>query len=289
MTKSKASIIGLIPLLLVGCMHVEVNKSIWVHPGYAVMAPKAMNKLDQGGYTAQSVFFNASDGTRLYGLLITKPKQKVTVLFFTGSGSQTGTDGLGVGKLFEALGVNGLFVDYRGEGGSEGAATASTFKSDALTAYDYLRSQHLTDKTAIVVMGFSVGSFIAPYVAEHRPISGLILVSTATDIRAWAKNQIPWYATPFVRIHIAKSMASSGLNNIKSLQKYRGPLMLIDGSADQITPPRFSTYLFKHSATPSGMKILYISKGKHHGEALEDPGAVKQCKKFINEIVLDHK
>lgn len=64
--------------------------------------------------------------------------------------------------------------------------------------------------------------------------------------------------------------------------------MLLVGSADKITPPRFSTYLFKHSATPQGMKVLYIAKGMHHGEAHDDPGAVEQLKRFINEIVLAH-
>lgn len=123
MTIIKAFIFGLMSLLVLGCTHVNVSPSIWIHPGYAVMASKATDKLDQDGYTAQSVYFNASDGARLYGLLITKPGLKATVLYFTGSGSQTGIDGLEVGKLFETLGVNSLFVDYRGEGGSEGTAT----------------------------------------------------------------------------------------------------------------------------------------------------------------------
>lgn len=275
-------------LALSGCAQFNVNEKIWMHPGYAAMAPKAQKELTDGtGYTLQPVSFPAADGTELHGLLLTRPGNRVTVMFLGGDSFQTGTDGLEAGQLMEGLGVDGLLLDYPGYGESEGKPTLASLKADALTAYDWLHAQPAVAGTAFVVHGFSLGSMLAPYVADQRQLDGLVLESTATDVRDWADNAVPWYAWPFVSIHIDQPLYQ--VDNRAALQAYRGPLFLVVGEADDITPPKFSETLYADSASPAAEKRLYVVKGKDHGSALEDAGAQQQYRQFLDSVVLKGK
>ena len=275
-------------LTLGGCAHFNVTEKIWMYPGYAAMAPKAQKELMDGtGYTLQSVFFPAADGTNLHGILLTRPSNRVTVLFFGGDDFQTGTDGLEAGRLFEELGVDGLMVDYRGYGESEGTPSLDNLKADALTAYDWLHAQPTVTGTSIVVHGFSLGSMLAPYVADERRVDGLVLESTATDVPDWANSIVPWYAWPFVSIHIDPPLLK--VNNVDALRQYRGPLFLVVGDKDDTTPPKFSQELYADSATPVAEKRLYLVKGKGHGSALDDADARKQYRQFLDGVVQQGK
>lgn len=274
--------------LLAGCATINVTDATWSHPGYAVMAPKALRELSTGtGYTVRYESFRGADGTLLYGLLLTRPGNKVTVLNFDGNVFQTGTGGLESGRMFESVGVNVFLVDYRGYGMSEGDGTRispTVSQSDALAAYDFLHADPRVHGSAIVVEGLSLGSFFAPYVADHRPVSGLVLESTATDASDWIHNQVPWYAVPFLRIHIAPSVGV--VSNVSALERYHGPLLLLVGSKDRITPPRFARTLYRKSATPASMKVLYVAEGERHGTVLLDSAAArKQYSQFLTRIV----
>jgi fermentation-respiration switch protein FrsA (DUF1100 family) len=123
---------------------------------------------------------------------------------------------------------------------------------------------------------------MAPYVADHRPVGGLVLQSTATNVSDWAHSQVPWYAVPFVRISIAPSLQN--VSNIDALEHYQGPLLLLAGGKDTITPPRFAQELYAKSATPEPLKVLYIAKGERHGTVLDDAGARQQYVKFVEGI-----
>lgn len=272
-------------LTLTGCAHFDVNENIWMHPGYAAMASKVQKQLTDGaGYTLQSVFFPSADGAPLHGLLLARPGNRVTVLYLGGDDFQTGTGGLEVGQLMEKVGVNGLMLDYPGYGESEGKPSLETMRAGVLNAYDWLHAQPAVAGTSIVVHGFSLGSMLAPYVADSRPVAGLILESTATDGPDWANNFVPWYAWPFVSIHIDPPLLQ--VSNVEALKAYRGPLFLVVGDEDDITPPRFAETLFADSATPRGEKRLYLVKGKDHGSALQDLGAQEQYRQFLAEVVL---
>jgi fermentation-respiration switch protein FrsA (DUF1100 family) len=275
-------------LLVSGCAHVKVTEATWSNPGYAAMAPKAMQKLGaDAGYTVKYQSFRGADGTLLYGLLLAKPGNKVTILSFGGDNFETGTFGVKSGQWFESLGVNAFLVDYRGYGMSEGKLTSiATARSDALAAFDVLHAEPGLQDSAIVVDGLSPGSFFAPYVANHRQVSGLVLESTATNVKNWARNQVPWFAVPFVRIDIAASLQT--VSNVGELERYHGPLLLLAGAKDTITPPRFARELFAKSATPNAMKVLYIATDQGHGTVLDNADARKQYTTFLEDIVV-HK
>lgn len=66
-------------------------------------------------------------------------------------------------------------IDYPGYGLSEGTPSDAAFRRMALAAYDALSARN--DVTEVVVMGYSIGTGPANYVASRRDVSGLILMA----------------------------------------------------------------------------------------------------------------
>ena len=64
-------------------------------------------------------------------------------------------------------------VNYRGYGGSSGRPTEAALFQDALTVFDHVRASH----PRIAVMGRSLGSGVAMYLATQRDVERLVLVT----------------------------------------------------------------------------------------------------------------
>jgi fermentation-respiration switch protein FrsA (DUF1100 family) len=176
------------------------------------------------------------------------------------------------------LRVNVLMVDYRGYGRSAGTPTVDIVKSDAVAVYDYLRSR--SNGRPIVVHGFSLGSFMASTVAMQRTVQGLVLEGTAPDVATWAKHQIPMYAKPVVRLNIAPRLLAE--SNVAAVQRYVGPLLLLTGSKDSVTPPRFLKTLLAASA--SAQKRAFVAEGAGHGGALKIAAARHAYSEFLDSV-----
>lgn len=269
-------------LSLAGCKTVHIDEDNWSNPGAAVPAPKALSSLSTGGYRAREVWFHAADGTALHALLVSRPEARVTVLYLGGDSFQTGTAGPGVARKMESLGVNALLLDYPGYGGSEGKPGLDANRAAALAAYDQLQTLPETGGKTVVVWGMSLGGMLAPIVANARPAKGLVLESTSTNVADWAGYQVPWFAKPFVRFDVAPALLA--VDNRKALARWNGPLFLLFGDADQITPPALGHALYQASATPASRKELYIAPNLGHGRALQDPAARNELKDFLDAI-----
>lgn len=278
---------GLLALLLSGCATVHIAEKTWANPGDAVLAPKGLHALSTQGYTAESEYFTSSNGTTLHDLLLTKPDAKVVVLYLGGNVFQTGTAGLPIGQQMEALGVDAMLFDYPGYGGSEGKTTLVDTRAAVIAAFDHLRSLPALQGKPIVVWGMSLGSVLAPMVITARPTQAqaLILESAPTNVSDWIHNQVPWYATPFIHIDIARNLQS--IDNRTVLANWHKPLFILVGNKDNITPPIFARKLYQAAATPANEKTLFIAPGLGHAEASSDPKAQDALRGFFS-LVANH-
>ena len=80
-------------------------------------------------------------------------------------------------------------VDYRGYGSSSGKPSEKALFNDALNIYDRLKTQHEN----ISVIGQSLGSGVAIYLATKRDIQKLILSTPYDSIESVAKSNYPFY------------------------------------------------------------------------------------------------
>lgn len=107
------------------------------------------------------------------------------IIYFGGNAENVGYNIPQFRELFSDYTV--YLFNYRGYGGSEGEPTESGLYEDALYIYDEVKSNH----NNISVIGRSLGSGVATYLASVRDVEKLVLITPYDSIRKIAQ-QIFW-------------------------------------------------------------------------------------------------
>ena len=79
---------------------------------------------------------------------------------------------------------------YRGYGPSTGKPGEAALLADALTIYDALNERLRPPRSFAI--GISLGSAVAAYLSQERPIAGLILITPFNSVEAIAKQAYFW-------------------------------------------------------------------------------------------------
>lgn len=133
---------------------------------------------------------------------------------------------------FRGLGMGVLLVEYPGFGRSTGNPTEKSITETAVAAYDAVLRREEVDPERIVLFGRSLGGGAACALAARRPSAALILQSTFTSTR------------PFARGFLAPGfLVRDVFDNGTVVSAYRQPILLFHGSLDTIIPPEHSREL----------------------------------------------
>lgn len=109
-------------------------------------------------------------GETLRILAVTRPGPRA-LLYFGGNAEDVAAN---IDALSLALPNHSLYlVNYRGYGGSTGRPSEAALFADALAVHDHVHARH--PETS--VMGRSLGSGVAVYLASRRPTENLVLVT----------------------------------------------------------------------------------------------------------------
>lgn len=138
---------------------------------------------DSSGY---SVIEFSNEGQRLNAIVL-NPGESNAILYFGGSGESMGASATEFAGAFPEHTT--YLINYRGYGGSTGKPGEQEFYSDALKIYDELSVKH----TDISVIGYSLGSGIAIYLASKRPLQSISLAAPYDSMVSVAKEQYPFY------------------------------------------------------------------------------------------------
>ena len=145
---------------------------------------------------------------------------------------------------FCQMGVGLLLVEYPGYGRSGGAPSQKTITQTFVAAFDALAIQKEVDPKRIVLFGRSVGGGAICALATQRPAAALILMSTFTSVKSLAAK---FFVPPF--------LVRDPFHNLKVVQQYRGPVLLIHGRHDGMIPFKHSAQL--HQAADNSILIAY--------------------------------
>ena len=126
---------------------------------------------------------------------------------------------------------NVYLVNYRGYGGSTGAPSEVSLYKDALTVFDKIVSRY----TDISVIGRSLGSGVATYLAAQRDIDKLILVTPFDSIENVAKKALP--IVP-VSLLLKDKFDSAG-----RVTEIDAPVLVVIAENDEVIPRRHSDAL----------------------------------------------
>jgi pimeloyl-ACP methyl ester carboxylesterase len=211
-----------------------------------------------------SVDQRQAESILIKGISVTLQENKTTLLYFGGNLTHVDQNAPHLSKIAASCPFNFATFDYRGYGRSTGQPDALILKDDALRIYDHIRAQ---TSGKLIVHGFSLGSFMAAYIAANRPLDGLILEGTSTHPDELINAQIPWYFKPFVTVSISDNLKT--INNTQALSNYKGRVLVISGEKDSSTPEHLGRKLFEN--IPSKEKEYIMVPNGTHNNLMSNP------------------
>lgn len=278
--------LGLVPLFGSGCTRNLTEAQMFrLRPGDSLTAALVSTHTPTMSLTPIEIV--SLDGTHLRGGLLTQPGARETIIYFGGNIATVARTGLRTARRLAPLGSNVVLVDYRGYGASDAVpASADALLDDGLRVFDHVRSIPGLETTRLVVHGHSMGSLVAAHVAASRPVAAVVLESAAPTTDAYVANQIPWYATPFVRVRVAPSLRAHA--SLRLMPAIGAPMLLLVGARDRDTPTRFSRSLYDASPLPAARKLLVEVPDADHSDVLEHPESLSAYRRFLRDVVDPH-
>jgi pimeloyl-ACP methyl ester carboxylesterase len=157
---------------------------------------------------------------------------------------------------------------YRGYGASDGEPAQDLLFADAVALYDAVAARHPGGRIAVI--GRSLGSGVAAYLAAQRPVEKLVLVTPFDSLVAVAGAHFPWLPTTL--------LVSERFESTHWLQHYRGPLLVIRAGRDRIVPAANTDRLI--AALPQVPQVLLLPDADHNA-VLETPSEAHMLSRFL--------
>jgi hypothetical protein len=186
--------------------------------------------------SARRIAFEAPDRVRLHGVhLPARSAQADATLILAFGGNAWNAEVLAAYLKAQLPERDIMVFHYRGYAPSLGTPGAASLMQDALAIHDFAVRE--MSPSRIVAVGISIGSGPAAYLARHRKIAGLVLLTPFDSLGALARDHY-WWAP--VRLLLRHQMEVAGL-----LESVETPVAIIAAEHDAIVPPRRTEALRK--------------------------------------------
>jgi pimeloyl-ACP methyl ester carboxylesterase len=196
---------------------------------------------------------------------VVNPGYDNAVLYFGGNAESVGHNA----SYFKAIlpGQTVYLINYRGYGGSSGKPSEAALYSDALYIHDELKRQH----SEIAVIGRSLGSGVATYLAAERAINKLVLVTPFDSIEQVAQKTYSLY--PITLMLTDKYDSLSRANRIKA------KVLILVAEKDQIIESWSSDNLI--AGFRDSQVDVHVMGNTDHNSISQHPEYYFQIGKFL--------
>jgi pimeloyl-ACP methyl ester carboxylesterase len=177
---------------------------------------------------------------------------------------------------FTGVSAASLFVAYRGYGPSDGHPGERELFADGLAVLHDMVNRYSPQQ--IFLIGRSLGTGVACYVAAQKEVQGVILVSPYDSIENVARSSFPWLPVSLLLKHRFPS--------ILFLDRIFCPFLIIYGGRDGVVPPERTQNLIDHIATEK--EVVFIERADH-GTIDMFPEYWAAILRFINRQELEGK
>ncbi len=203
----------------------------------------------------------AADGTSRLACYRSAPHaDALTVLHFHGNAEVVADYVPAVARLMNDLGVNVVFAEYRGYGGSTGAPSLPAMLGDAECVFQATGAP----ARRVVPFGRSLGSLFAVEVAARHPdVAGLVIESGIADPleRSLVRVSPEDLGASPSELHAA---VASHFDQRTKLASYHGPLLVMHAAADGLISRSHADRMFAWGgALPSEKELVIFEKGDH--------------------------
>ena len=185
--------------------------------------------------SARRLAFEAEDGVRLHGVHLQAQHGQPATLILAFGGNAWNAEVMAAYLKAQLPQCDILAFHYRGYAPSEGFPAAEDLMQDALAIHDFAVRE--MSPSRIIATGISIGSGPAAYLARHRKIAGLLLLTPFDSLRELARDHY-WWAP--VRLLLRHQMEVA-----KLLEPVETPVAIIAAAQDAIVPLRRTESLRK--------------------------------------------
>lgn len=200
----------------------------------------------------QTDFGIARNGVMLNGWLLNIGKPNA-IIYFGGNAERIEAMRDQFAQWFPDSSV--YLVPYRGYGASEGTPSEPVLLDDALAVYDQVRARQ--PGAPITLIGRSLGSGVASYVASQRPVAKLVLVTPFDSMANVAQAHYWWLPVRW--------LAQDRYESFRHLAEYSGPVLVIRAGRDHVIPAANTDRLIAALAKPP--KVVNLPDADHNSIA----------------------
>ena len=162
-----------------------------------------------------------------------------------------------------------IAFNYRAYGKSGGEPSEWAFHGDALKVYDYVSTHYEVP----LLLGYSLGSNVAAYIATQRQPSALILVATFESVQALARSK----KTP-----VPKMLVRHRFETIHLMAHILIPFYMFVSEDDDFVPIKQPRKL--KAAVRAGMLIDYKEfQGYNHAQLLFSEEVTKEIQEVLQK------
>lgn len=197
----------------------------------------------------QTDFSLSRDGATLRGWLI-HPGKADAILYFGGNGENVEAYRETFAEWFPDASV--YLLAYRGYGASDGQPGETALFGDALALYDTVRQRH--PEGSIAVIGRSLGSGVASYLASQRPLSRLVLVTPFDSLASVAQAHYPVFPVRW--------LLRDRYESLRYLPQHQGKLLILRAGRDEVVPSANTDRLL--AGLPGRPQVLEIAEAGHN-------------------------
>ena len=248
---------------------IAIQDSLLYYPNHSYGTEEILN--DLGSY--EKIHINSEDGKNYSGWGKIDDNLEYTIVYFGGN-AQSSAVFFAEQNFLEwqkLKNYNVIMVDYPGYGISSGTPNEEDIYDMALTVFDYVYNLERIDNTKIIVMGFSLGSGVATYVAQNRDFHKLILIAPYSSMIDVFNSKLPVFYGPF------KSLLKNEFNSSLRAEEITEDSLIIYSNSDDVIPPKLSSKL----VNAFNKSQVYIIDGLNHNEILSDPEVQELIYSFI--------
>ena len=228
------------------------QRSLLYYPGHSYTALTEAQAND----AFREISVRPQDGINLKAWYAPAARKPFTIVFFHGN-----ADGLRsaaqIADPYIAAGYGFLLVEYRGYSGLPGKPTETGIYNDARAYLRDLMARGVESRH-LILYGHSLGTGVAVQMASEFHVGGLMLLAPYLSIPKLAQIDFPFFPSTY--------LALDRFDNEKKIKYIHTPLLIVNGSVDQVVPPAHGRKLYSLADEPKEFKSL---PGRGHNDAFD--------------------
>lgn len=223
-------------LATIGIIYLAVLFLLFIFQRSLIYFPAPADQLPESFYHPfEKIYIPSHDGLEIKSWIAKGNPEKKTIVFFHGNAGNA-TQRMAMMNVLIDAGYTVVLAEYRGYDDNPGKPSEQNIKSDADKLIEYLLKNETAEKD-IVLMGRSLGTGAATYLASKFDVHALVLISPYTSLPDIAASTYPVFP---VRL-----LMHDKFDNKNIIGDVTAPIIMFHGDNDRIIPIRFAQRLFE--------------------------------------------